>query len=84
MVCFMANLATNFCLKLIFTKSIRNAQEILLVGYLFNFSISKYVEIRCSNFFSLSDQRPDLAIQDLRNFFVEKSSDPRPLNIVLI
>ena len=33
-------------------------------------------------FFSVSDQRSDLTIQDLRDFFVEKSSDPRPVNIV--
>ena len=36
-----------------------------------------------ANFFSVSDQRSDLAIQDLRNFFVEKSSDSRPVNIIL-
>ena len=35
-----------------------------------------------ANFFSVSNQRPDLAIQDLRNFFVEKSTDPRPANII--
>ena len=32
-----------------------------------------------ANFFSVSDQRPDLAIQDLWNFFAGKSSDPRPV-----
>ena len=32
--------------------------------------------------FFVSDQRPNLAIQDLRNFFSEKSSDPRLVNIV--
>ena len=36
---------------------------------------------RCK-FFSVSDQRPDLAIQELQNFFVEKSSYPRPADIV--
>ena len=35
-----------------------------------------------ANFFSVSDQRPDLAVQDFRDFFVEKFSDPRPVNIV--
>ena len=33
-----------------------------------------------AKFFSTSDQRPDLAIQDLRNFFVEISSNLRPVN----
>ena len=31
-----------------------------------------------ANFFSVSDQRPDLTIQDLRNFFIAKSNNPRP------
>ena len=31
---------------------------------------------------SVSDQRLDLAIQDLQNFFIEKSSNPRPVNTV--
>ena len=35
-----------------------------------------------ANSFSVSNQRPDLAIQDLRNFFVEKFSDPRLTYIV--
>ena len=34
------------------------------------------------NFFSESDQIPDLEIEDLQKFFVEKSGDPRPVNIV--
>ena len=33
-------------------------------------------------FFFVIDSRPDLAIQDLQNFFTEKSSDPTPANIV--
>ena len=37
---------------------------------------------RLRNFFYVSDQRPDLVIQDLQNFFVEKSSYSRPVNVV--
>ena len=35
-----------------------------------------------ANSFSVSNRGPDLAIQDLRNFFVEKFSDPRLKYIV--
>ena len=31
---------------------------------------------------SVSDQRLDLAIQDLQNFFIERFSNRRPVNIV--
>ena len=32
----------------------------------------------CGNFRSVSDQKPDLAIQDLQNIFPARFSDPRP------
>ncbi len=33
---------------------------------------------RRGKFFSVSNQRPDLAIQDLQNIFPARFSDPRP------
>ena len=43
------------------------------------FRVYNYVfRVRRGKFFSVSNQRPDLAIKDLQNFFPAKSSDQRP------
>ena len=49
---------------------------------LFVFSEGAPARAGDENFFFVSDQRPDLATQDLQNFLVEKSSDARLINIV--
>ena len=57
------------------------------LSQLFYFSVGGLCEkfacwLRGHNIFSVSDQGPDLAIQELRKFMFEKSRDSRPVNIV--
>ena len=38
----------------------------------------QFINVGAANFFSVSNQRPDLAIQDLQNIFPARFSDQRP------